>query len=201
MYRKVHLIGIALIGTVYVHSVVAQGDGPQRLGTFDDWGAYLYEGDQKLCFVMSRPTSLKSDPITAIRGNTYLMVSMRPHQQVWSEPTIRMDYRFSPGSETTAEIGTAIFALWTKGDSAWIKNPTEEARMIDAMHRGSVLVVKGRSTSGMRSADQYSLKGFSQAIERAAKECRQPSTTTTTTTPNRPSQPGEPACKRYPNLC
>jgi hypothetical protein len=204
---KGYLIGFALIGMVCIRSVFAQGGAPVLLGQFDDWSAYAAEqNNQKVCFALSRPQSLKSDPNTAARGKNYLMVTIRPSQKVWSEFSILMDYKFAPNSQATAEIGTATFALYTKDDGAWIRNPGEEDRLIDTMRRGSTVVIKGMSTSGMRGADQYFLKSFGQAIDRAVLECRRESapttttTTTTTTTPNRSSQPESP-CKRFPNLC
>ena len=51
--------------------------------------------------------------------------------------------------------------MYTQNDGAWIKNVAEEARMVDAMRKGSDLTVKGISGRGTESTDQYSLKGLS----------------------------------------
>jgi invasion protein IalB len=62
--------------------------------------------------------------------------------------------------------------MYTQKDGAWIKNMAEEARMLDAMRKGSDLTVKGTSARGTNSTDQFSLKGLPQALERADQACK-----------------------------
>ena len=81
-------------------------------------------------------------------------------------------YPFKPSSDATAEIGTAKFEMYTQNDGAWIKNVAEEARMVEAMRKGSDLTIKGTSGRGTLSTDQFSLKGLSQALDRAEAECK-----------------------------
>jgi hypothetical protein len=56
--------------------------------------------------------------------------------------------------------------FYTKDAGAWIKNPADEARMVDAMRKGAELIVMGTSGRGITSADQYSLKGLAQALDK-----------------------------------
>ena len=56
--------------------------------------------------------------------------------------------------------------MYTQKDGAWIKNVTEEARLIDAMRKGADLTIKGTSSRDTQSTDVYSLKGLSQAMDR-----------------------------------
>ena len=76
------------------------------------------------------------------------------------------------GTEATAQIAGSSFALYTQQDGAWIKNGTEEAKMVDAMRGGDNAVVKGVSAKGTQSTDSFSLKGVSQALDRVAQECK-----------------------------
>jgi len=62
--------------------------------------------------------------------------------------------------------------MYTQNDGAWIKNVAEEARMVDAMRKGSDLVIKGMSGRGTQTTDTYSLKGLAQALDRIAQECK-----------------------------
>ena len=59
----------------------------------------------------------------------------------------------------------------TQNDGAWIKNVAEETRLLDTMRKGSDLIVTGTSNHGTQSVDRYSLKGLSQALDRAGQEC------------------------------
>jgi hypothetical protein len=91
---------------------------------------------------------------------------------VHNEVSVIIGYNFKPNSEATIEIGGAKFAMYTQNDGAWIKNAAEESRMLDAMRRGADLVVRGVSARGTQTVDRYHLRGLSQAIDRAANECR-----------------------------
>jgi invasion protein IalB len=62
--------------------------------------------------------------------------------------------------------------MYTQNDGAWVKNPAEETRMIEAMRKGADLVVKGVSSRGTQTTDRYSLKGVSQALDRVDQECK-----------------------------
>jgi invasion protein IalB len=81
-------------------------------------------------------------------------------------------YPFKTGTEASAQIGATNFALYTQQDGAWIKNATEEAKMVDAMRGGDNAVIKGVSAKGTQSTDTFSLKGVSQALDRATQECK-----------------------------
>jgi hypothetical protein len=214
MRQKIQLVvTTTFIGLAGIHSAFAQGGKPLLLGQFGDWGAYVgIENGQKVCFAISQPQRMESVP-TQPRGNTYATFSMRP-TQVGGELSILMDYSFNSNFEASAQIGAEAFALYTKDHSAWIKNLSESARMIDSLRRQSVLLVKGTSAGGMRTTDHYSLRGFEQAALRAAKECLDGATTPAVAPrpvqpapqPRTPGaqpapQPSSPACQRFPNLC
>jgi invasion protein IalB len=62
--------------------------------------------------------------------------------------------------------------MYSQNDGAWIKNAADEAKMVDAMRRGSDLVLKSESSRGTKTTDTYSLKGVAQALDKVAEECR-----------------------------
>jgi invasion protein IalB len=62
--------------------------------------------------------------------------------------------------------------MYTENGGAWIRNMTEEARMVEAMRKGNELVIKGTSGRGTASTDQFSLKGLTEALNRADQECK-----------------------------
>jgi invasion protein IalB len=146
---------------------------PTLLGTYGDWGAYTARpGGKKVCFALAKPKTSKTEPAGRKRDPAYIFISMRPAENVKNEISVIIGYPFKPSSDATAEIGTTKFAMYTQNDGAWIKNVTEEARMIDAMRKGSDLTVKGVSGRGTSSTDQFSLKGIAQALDRAEQECK-----------------------------
>jgi invasion protein IalB len=81
-------------------------------------------------------------------------------------------YPFKAGTEATAQVGGTSFPLYTQQDGAWIKDATEEAKMVGAMRGGESAVIKGVSAKGTQSTDTFSLKGVAQALDRTAQECK-----------------------------
>jgi hypothetical protein len=149
------------------------GGQPTLLGQFGEWGAYTASsGGKKICYALAKPTSSATEPANRPRDPAYTFVSTRPTENVRNEISIVMGYPVKPGSEATVDIGSAKYAMYTQADGAWIKNAAEEARMIDAMRRGSDMVVSGESGRGTKSTDRYALKGLSQALDRVAQECK-----------------------------
>jgi invasion protein IalB len=152
----------------------AAGDSqPTLLGQNGDWGAYTATpGGKKVCFTLAKPKSSATNPPGRARDQTYLFISTRPTENVKNEVSVIIGYPFKPSTDASAEVGTTKFAMYTQNDGAWIKNVTEEARMIDAMRKGSDLTVKGTSGRGTQSTDQYSLKGLTEALAKIEQECK-----------------------------
>ena len=154
-------------------AAVAGQTQPNLLGQYGDWGAYSASpGGRKICFALAKPKTSKTEPVGRTRDQSYMFVSSRPAENVKNEVSVIIGYPFKTSSDATAEIGSTKFAMYTQNDGAWIKNVTEEARMVDAMRKGSDLTVKGTSGRGTQSTDQYSLKGLAQALDKVEQECR-----------------------------
>jgi len=146
---------------------------PTLLGQYGDWGAYwATPNGRKVCFSIAKPKSSQTNPAGRKRDQAYVFISTRPAENVRNEVSVIIGYPFKPSTDATAEIGADKFAMYTLNDGAWIKNVAEEARMVEAMRKGSDLTVKGVSGHGTESTDQYSLKGLSQAVDRAGQECK-----------------------------
>lgn len=147
--------------------------GAQLLGQYGDWGAYMATpGGKKVCFALAKPNASSTNPPNRPRDPAFLFVSTRPAEKVKEEVSVIIGYPFKPSFEAAAEVGSNVFALYTQNDGAWIKNAAEEARMVDAMKKGSDVTVKGESGRGTKTTDTFSLKGLAQALDRVAAECR-----------------------------
>ena len=165
---------LAPMATAQRQAAPPGSDGqPTMLGQYGDWGAYTgTSGGKKVCFALGRPSSSQTNPPNRPRDPAYMFVSTRPAENVRNEVSIVIGYSFKANSEASAEIDAAKFAMYTQNDGAWIKEAADENRLIDAMRKGSNLVVKGTSGRGTETTDRYSLKGIAQAIDRVNQECR-----------------------------
>lgn len=148
----------------------ANPNGTFELGTFGDWKAAISgQGRAKVCYALASPNDrlpkgLKRDPAS-------IFVSTRVGDGAKNEVAIRLGFGAKPKEDGTLTIGTTNFALVTEGENAFLKNPAQEAQLLDAMRKGQAVLVKVSSARGNALTDRYSLKGFAQALDRMAKEC------------------------------
>src|SRR5215831_14928180 len=102
------------------------------LGQFGEWGAYrATPGGKKICFALSKPTSVTSEPSGRTRDAAYAFVSTRPAEKVKNEVSLIVGYPQKAGYNATAAIGSATYAMYTQNDGAWIKNAAEETQMVE----------------------------------------------------------------------
>lgn len=142
------------------------------LGQFGDWGAYTATpGGKKVCFVLSKPTSAVTDPAGRNRDASYAFVSTRPSEKVKNEVSLIVGYPQKANFDASAVVDARSFVLYTQNDGAWVKNAGEETQMVDAMRKGSSLVVKSESGRGTKTTDTYSLRGIAEALDKVAAEC------------------------------
>jgi hypothetical protein len=154
-------------------AAAAGGAEPTLAGQFGIWGSYTAApGGKKICFVLAKPSSSKTNPPNRPRDPAYAFVSTRPAEKVKEEVHVMIGYPLKPGSEASLETGGAKFAMYTQGDGIWVKNAAEEERLVEAMRRGGDVVVKGVSARGTETTDTFSARGLSQALDKAAQSCR-----------------------------
>lgn len=161
-----------VLGASLAASAQAQGQ-PSLLQQFGDWGVYTgVSGGKKVCFALAQPASAETNPPNRPRDPVYFFVSTRPAENVRNEVSIIIGYPHKPGADATAEVAGTRFSLQTRQDNVWVKNTAEEERLLDAMRKGSDIVVKGVSGRGTQTTDRYSLRGLSQALDKVGQECR-----------------------------
>jgi hypothetical protein len=149
------------------------GVQPSLLGQFGEWAAYTATPQgKKICFVLAKPTSSQTNPPNRPRDPAYLFIATRPAEKVKEEVSVTIGYPFKEKSMATVEVGSTKLSLYTDKDGAWFSSAADEARLVEAMRKGSDLVVKGTSGRGTQSTDNFSLKGVAQALDRVAQECR-----------------------------
>jgi hypothetical protein len=154
-------------------AVAAGGAQPSLLGQFGDWGAYTATpGGRKICFALAKPAKAASEPANRPRDPAYMFISTRPSEKVANEVSVIVGYGLKANNDAVVDIGGSKFAMYTQNDGAWIKNAAEEPRLIEALRKGTDVVVRGESAKGTKTADTYSLKGLAQALDRVGQECK-----------------------------
>jgi len=165
--------GILFASVVLAVPAVA---APQLLGVFKDWSAYQNgSGASQVCYVLSKPVS--SEPRKAKRDPIFFLISDWPARKAKAEPEVVPGYAYREGSTVTAEVGADKFTFFTKNDGdngdgdAWIKDTSDEQRLIAAMRNGQQVIVTGTSKRGTLTRDTYSLAGISDALDKIHAAC------------------------------
>jgi len=167
---------------------------PALVASYGDWSVFQSQaGKSHICYTLAQPK--ERSPADLKRDPAYAFISERPAERVRNEvsfilgfevggapaPADPKDKKKSADAKDkkekndpispTAVIGDAEFDLLPKGNNLWVKNAAQESQLIDEMRKGSKLTIKAASKKGNVTVDSYSLAGFSQAIDRALKDC------------------------------
>ena len=142
---------------------------PVQVATFGDWGAYLAKGKAKTCYALASPKERKPE---AKHDTAYVFIADRPGEKVHNEVSIIMGFAMKETGGAQAKVGNESFDLVAKGANAWIKNPAEEAKFVEALTHSGKLVVKAAASKGPVTTDTYSLAGLKPALERVTKDCK-----------------------------
>ncbi len=135
-----------------------------------DWSMFVHDAAQKkICFIASQPAS--SAPGDAKREQAFFYVSAWPKDGVKSEISVLLGYPIRKGSEVVVKVANATFKLFAQADKAFIADPQDELKLIDAMKRGSSMEVTGAAEAGFETTDKYSLSGITAAIKNLDTKC------------------------------
>ncbi len=143
------------------------------VNTVTDWSIFTEE-NPKECWGVSPPketvNTRDGKPASVRRGDILLFVTFRPGAAS-GEVSFSGGYPFAAGSTVTMQIDADSFELFTDGEWAWPSTPEQDASLLAAMKRGTTAMVSGRSGKGTQTKDTFSLRGFTAAMDEAAKRC------------------------------
>lgn len=135
-----------------------------------DWSMFSHDAAQKrICFVATQPSS--STPKDAKREQAFFYISAWPKDGVKSEVSILLGYPIKKGSDVTVTVGSASFKLFAQGDKAFVANPNDELKLIEAMKRGSTMDVAATAEAGFETQDKFSLSGITAALKNLGSKC------------------------------
>ena len=161
-----------LVGALaaWLPAAEAEAQAIERIGDFSDWSAFKYLEDGKpICFMASEPT--KAEGNYSKRGQIHAMVTHRPEESRIDEVSIQAGYTYQENAPVEVQVGTMKMRLFTQGESAWAVDKDSDKKLVQAMIKGSTMVVQGTSARGTNTKDTYSLSGFTRAYQAISKAC------------------------------
>ncbi|RIY01094.1 hypothetical protein D3218_11420 [Aureimonas flava] len=152
---------------VALSSVASAAQTPTRMNQYNDWGSYSYDSSgSKVCYVLSTPKTMQ--PSSVDHGDIFFLVSQKPGNKSAYEPQVVMGYPLRDGSKVTVDVDGKKFALFTRGESAWVENAAEEPQLVAALKAGRSMKVDAVSQRGTQTNYTYSLAGVTAAINSLA---------------------------------
>ena len=156
--------------------VYAQETSTNQVATKTDW-AVFEDVNPKECWATSAPEKTVNTRDGVVRddvrrGPIQLMALFNPAAKINGQLAFTGGYPFASGSTVNIAIDGASFELFTDGEWAWAVSSSEDAKIIDALKRGSTAILSARSGRGTLTKDTFSLSGFTAAVEDAEKRCK-----------------------------
>jgi hypothetical protein len=149
----------ALLGALSAHAQ------PTMVKQFSAWGVYSYDDNgKKSCYLLTVPSS--KEPSNVDHGNNYFIVAPASGSKAHYEPQARMGYPLKSGPTVIVRIGDETFHMFTKDNSAWMRNEARVGEMIEAMRSGQDMQVEATSQRGTATKYSYSLNGVTAALKR-----------------------------------
>jgi len=143
----------------------------KSLGTFVKWSAHLLtEKDSRICFLHGEPVN-KAGEYKA-RGAVFVSISHRPRSNVANEVGFTAGYQYKKDSDALVEIDGKKFTLFTHKDGAWATDAKADAVLVQAMMKGTRMIIRGTSARNTKTVDTYSLIGFTRAHKAIGKACK-----------------------------
>jgi hypothetical protein len=167
---------VALAGGCLAASVApASADSRSTLlGVSKAWSAYQATTDDgKVCYALSKPKTI--EPKKVARDPIYLLISDWPDRGVRGELQVVPGYTYKDGEPVIAQVGSVKVEFFTRNDgtsgSAWVRDARDEARLLDAMRKGSTITISGVSQRGTHTKDTYALGGISAMLDKVRDAC------------------------------
>lgn len=160
------------LGTIVLSCAAgaAFADDTKEIGAFGDWTAYSFtENGSKVCYMASKPA--KAEGKYARRGDVFALVTHRPDEGTKNVFSYITGYPYKSGSDAGVRVDGRDFSLFTQDETAWAPDAATDNKIIEAIRKGSSMIVKGVSTRGTETADTFSLKGSGAAHDAISREC------------------------------
>ena len=165
--------GVAVISMMgFATSAVAQ-ESTNRVATMTDWSVFADKNPTE-CWGVSSPketvNTKDGKPVSVRRGDILLFVTFRPGNN--GEISFSGGYPFAGGSTVKLDIDGTGYDLFSDGEWAWPGTAEDDAAILAALKKGTTAVLVAHSAKGTQTKDSFSLRGFTAAMDEAAKQCK-----------------------------
>lgn len=167
------LVAVSVAACVVGGALAAER--PNLVGTFKDWHVYSAgKGKNRTCYALTVPREM--NPANVARDEVFFLISNWPANKTVNQPSVVPGYQYGANAKAQVQVGSDKFAFFTKNEGgqggAWMEAVADEKKLVAAMKRGTAMSVTGTSARGTLTTDDYSLAGFSAALDRLGTACK-----------------------------
>ena len=112
-----------------------------------------------------------SEPQDVPRDAPRAYISAWPKDGIRGEISFRMGSPIKKNADGTATVNRNKYNLFAAKDRVFVKDATQELKLLDAMRKGNSLTVVIASESGTTVTDTYSLSGVGSALQKLQETC------------------------------
>ena len=170
-------IGFGSLRLCHAQSSAAPADPPEAppppatAPTSQRFGAWstvrTLSAEQTICFALARAR----DSSEAGGNGTLVYVTSWPQAGIKAEVSIRAAQALSPGGAVTLSVGTRTFPLQIRGERAFVASPIEELKLLEAMKKGSEMILVAHTVDGTAARETFSLSGLAAALAHVTQGC------------------------------
>ncbi|MGE0668523.1 MAG: hypothetical protein AB7O49_18355 [Sphingomonadales bacterium] len=143
---------------------------PKLVGTFTDWDVFTNgSGNAKACWAITVPKRTK--PKEVDHNGVFFMVTQKPAKKVAGEVRFGARYELKGARDGTAIMGGFKEPLFNSGKDAFAYDAASDKRIVERMKSSQLLTVKEMASNGDNTEYDFSLDGFTAAMDAASKAC------------------------------
>lgn len=172
MTRALGVAMISMTGFGAMSSGAVAQESTNLVTVMTDWSVFADKNPAE-CWGVSPPketvNTKDGKPASVRRGDILLFVTFRPGNK--PEISFSGGYPFAPGSTVTMDVDGSAFEMITDGEWSWPGTSEDDASVLAALKKGTTAVLTAHSAKGTQTKDSFSLRGFTAAMDEAAKQC------------------------------
>ena len=106
------------------------------------------------------------------RDDMHLQTSFVPSENVIGQVAVVSKHKFKRGASIELIISSKKFKLEPVDNVAWPRSVSEDKKVVRALKKGSIAILKVTNPNGLISEYMFSLGGYTAATNAAASKCK-----------------------------
>jgi hypothetical protein len=161
---------ICLVMAAGLASITIAAAQTSAIGRYKDWRVYTQgSGKNLICFAATEADD--ASPRSIDHGDVNFYVATWKSGSAANQPSLKVGYDLRADLAPQAIIGRTRFRMYASGSEAFFPDDQEKL-LLAAVKKGSDLRIEAASAKAGRTAYHFSLKGSTEAMDKARALCR-----------------------------